>query len=168
MDTDLRRGTLRRRLHLPKPEGLSNLLAGQVETPEIQSLTEIPNLKVVTAGSKTPNPSELLGSMAMQEWLERWKSEYDFVVLDSAPVLPVTDSVTLNTLVDVTLLLARVGVTEKPQVARSYNMLARGGKHFVGLVLNGLHIGESSYYGYYGYRKHAYPYGNGKETADAA
>jgi polysaccharide biosynthesis transport protein len=167
VDTDLRRGTLRRRLHLPKPEGLSNLLAGQVETPEIQSLTEIPNLNVVTAGSKTPNPSELLGSKAMLEWLERWKSEYDFVVLDSAPVLPVTDSVTLNTLVDVTLLLARVGVTEKPQVARSYNMLARGGKHFVGLVLNGLHIGDSSYYGYYGYRKHAYPYGK-ETTADAA
>ena len=102
----------------------------------------------------------------MQDWIERWKSEYDFVVLDSAPVLPVTDSVTLNTLVDVTLLLSRVGLTEKPQIARSYNMLTRGGKHFVGLVLNGLHKGDSSYYGYYGYRKHAYPYG--KETADAA
>ncbi len=164
VDTDLRRGTLRRRLRLPNPEGLSNLLAGQVKTPEIQTLADVPNLDVIVAGSKTPNPSELLGSKAMQEWLERWKSEFDFVVLDSAPVLPVTDSVTLNTLVDVTLLLSRVGVTEKPQVARSYNMLARGGRHFVGLVLNGLHMGDSSYYGYYGYRKHAYPYGN--ETAD--
>lgn len=166
VDTDLRRGTLRRRLHLSKPEGLSNLLAGQVRTPEIQSFTKVQNLYVVTAGAKTPNPSELLASKAMQDWLERWKSEYDFVVLDSAPVLPVTDSVTLNTLVDITLLLSRVGVTEKPQVARSFNMLARGGKHFVGLVLNGLLMGDSSYYGYYGYRKHAYPYG--KETADAA
>jgi succinoglycan biosynthesis transport protein ExoP len=166
VDTDLRRGMIRRRLHLAKHEGLSNLLAGQVKTPDIQSLTEIPNLYVVAAGSKTPNPSEILGSRAMQDWLECWKSEYDFVVLDSAPVLPVTDSVTLNSLVDVTLLLSRVGITEKPQIARSYNMLARGGKHFVGLVLNGLHIGDSSYYGYYGYRKHAYP--DGKETADAA
>ena len=166
VDTDLRRGTIRRRLHLAKHEGLSNLLAGQVKTPEIQSLAEVPNLHVVTAGSKTPNPSELLASKAMQDWIEHWKSEYDFVVLDSAPVLPVTDSVTLNTLVDVTLLLSRVGLTEKPQIARSYNMLTRGGEHFVGLVLNGLHKGDSSYYGYYGYRKHAYPYG--KETADAA
>lgn len=166
VDTDLRRGTLRRRLHLPKSEGLSNLLAGQIKTTEPQSLSEIPNLYVVSAGSKTPNPSELLGSKAMQDWLKRWKSEYDFVVLDSAPVLPVTDSVTLNTLVDITLLLSRVGVTEKPQVARSFSMLARDGKHFVGLVLNGLQMSDSSYYGYYGYRKHAYPYG--KETADAA
>ena len=166
VDTDLRRGKVRRRLHLAKHDGLSNLLAGQAKTPEIQFLEEIPNLFVVTAGSKTPNPSELLGSKAMQDWLERWKSEYDFVVLDSAPVLPVTDSVTLNMLVDVTLLLSRVGVTEKPQIARSYNMLTRGGEHFVGLVLNGLQMGDSSYYGYYGYRKHAYPYGN--ETADAS
>jgi hypothetical protein len=56
-------------------------------------------------------------------------------------------------------------VTEKPQVARSFNMLTRGGKHFVGLVLNGLHMGDS-FYGYYGYRKHAYPYKG--EMADAA
>ena len=166
VDTDLRRGTIRRRLHLPKYEGLSNLLAGQAKTPAIQSVAGIPNLYVVAAGSKTPNPSELLASKAMRDWLERWKSEYDFVLLDSAPVLPVTDSVTLNTLVDVTLLLSRIGVTEKPQITRSYNMLTRGGKHFVGLVLNGLRTGDSSYYGYYGYRKHAYPYG--KETADAA
>jgi polysaccharide biosynthesis transport protein len=165
IDTDLRRGTLRRRMHLAKPDGLSNLLAGQVPTPEIQSLKQVPNLNVIVAGSKTPNPSELLGSQAMQDWLESWKSEYDFIVLDSAPVLPVTDSVTLNTLVDVTLLLSRVGVTEKPQVARSFNMLTRGGKHFVGLVLNGLHMGDS-FYGYYGYRKHAYPYKG--EMADAA
>jgi len=76
VDTDLRRGTIRRRSHLEKHEGLSNLLAGQAKTPEIQSVTEIPNLYLVTAGSKTPNPSELLGSKAMQDWLERWKSEY--------------------------------------------------------------------------------------------
>lgn len=166
VDTDLRRGKVRRILHLAKHEGLSNLLAGQVKAPEIQALAGIPNFYVMTAGSTTPNPSELLGSKAMQEWLERWKSEYDFVVLDSAPVLPVTDSVTLNTLVDVTLLLSRVGLTEKPQITRSYNLLTRGGEHFVGLILNGLPTRDNSYYGYYGYRKHAYPYG--KETVDAA
>lgn len=165
VDTDLRRGTLRRRLHLTNPEGLSNILAGQAHAQEIQPLSQIPNLYVIGAGSKTPNPSELLGSKAMQEGLQRWKSEYDFVVLDSAPVLPVTDSVTLNTLVDVTLLLSRVGMTEKPQVARSFNMLTRGGKHFVGLVLNGLHMGDS-FYGYYGYRKHAYPYKGETVNAD--
>jgi Mrp family chromosome partitioning ATPase len=80
------------------------------------------------------------------------------VVLDSAPVLPVTDTVTLNTLVDVTILLARSGLTQKPQIARSLKMLRRGGKHFVGLVLNGLAISDKSYYGYYGYRDKTYSY----------
>jgi capsular exopolysaccharide synthesis family protein len=158
VDTDLRRGTLRRRLRLQHGSGLSDLLAGQCELPEVHAIEEVPNLYVIVAGSKTPNPSELLGSEAMRRCLERWRSEYDFVVLDSAPVLPVTDTVTLNTLVDVTILLARSGLTQKPQVARSYNLLRRGGSHFVGLVLNGLAFSDKSYYGYYGYRDKTYAY----------
>ncbi len=158
VDTDLRRGTLRRRFGLTGSEGLSNILAGQSNTPLRHSIDGVPNLHVLTAGSKSPNPSELLSSEPMRALLKRFIAEYDFVVLDSAPVLPVTDSVTLNTMSDITLLLARVGVTEKPQVARSYQMLRNGGKHFVGLVLNGARAADSSYYGYYGYRKNAYPY----------
>jgi succinoglycan biosynthesis transport protein ExoP len=158
VDTDLRRGTLRRRFGLHSGQGLSDALAGQCEKPEFHTLKDVPNLHLLTAGSKSPNPSELLASESMRMLLERWKSEYDFILLDSAPVLPVTDSVTLNTLADVTLLLARAGVTEKPQAARSFRMLTRGGKHYVGLVLNAVRTRDSSYYGYYGYRKNAYPY----------
>ena len=158
VDTDLRRGTLRRKLHLHHGAGLSDLLAGQSAEPAIQDVEGVPNLHVLAAGSKTPNPSELLSSEAMRLWINRWKSEYDFVVLDSAPVLPVTDTVALNTMVDVSVLLARSGFTEKPQIMRSYNMLRRGGKHFVGLVLNGLAIRDKSYYGYYGYKDRTYAY----------
>ena len=158
VDTDLRRGTLRRRFKVHQSFGLSDLLAGQLTEPNIQAVEGIPNLYVLAAGSKTPNPSELLGSEAMRSWMNRWKAEFDFVVLDSAPVLPVTDTVALNAMVDVSLLLARAGVTEKPQITRSYNMLRRGGKHFVGLVLNGLAIRDKSYYGYHGYHDRAYGY----------
>jgi capsular exopolysaccharide synthesis family protein len=141
---------------------LSDLLAGQDELPEIHEIEGVPDLHAIVAGSKTPNPSELLGSEAMRNWIENWKSDYDFIVLDSAPVLPVTDAVTLNTLSDITVLLARSGMTEKPQVRRSYDMLRRGGKHFVGLVLNGLAMRDNSYYGYHGYRDRTYAY---KENA---
>lgn len=158
VDTDLRRGTLRRKFRLHHSAGLSDLLAGQCDSPKIHAVEGVPNLYVVVAGSKSPNPSELLGSSAMRKCIERWKSDYDFVVLDSAPVLPVTDTVTLNTLVDITVLLAFSGLTEKPQVKRSYNLLRRGGKHFVGLVLNGLAIRDKSYYGYYGYHDKTYAY----------
>jgi len=158
VDTDLRRGTLRRRFRLQSGIGLSDVLAGQCEEPELHNLKDAPGLHILTAGSRSPNPSELLASQSMCTLLDKWKSKFDFIVLDSAPVLPVTDTVTLNTLVDVTLLLARAGLTEKPQISRSFNLLARGGKHYVGLVLNGLNSNDSSYYGYYGYRKDAYPY----------
>jgi len=158
VDTDLRRGTLRRRLRLEHGPGLSDLLAGQCNSPVIHPIENVPNLWVLVAGSKTPNPSELLSSAAMRNWIDRWKKDYDFVVLDSAPILPVTDSVSLNTLVDVTVLLARSGVTQRPQVSRSYNLLRRGGKHFVGLVLNCLPIRDESYYGYYGYHDKTYAY----------
>jgi capsular exopolysaccharide synthesis family protein len=158
IDTDLRRGTLRRRFRLHSGNGLSDMLAGQCETPESHCVTDVANLLVITAGSKSPNPSELLASETMQNLLKQWRLEFDFIVLDSAPVLPVTDTVSLNPLVDVTLLLAKVGLTEKPQIARSYKMLTCGGKHYVGLVLNGLLARNSSYYGYYGYRDKAYPY----------
>lgn len=158
VDADLRRGTLRRALRLHHSTGFSDLLAGRCDSPQIHTVEGVPNLYVVVAGSKTPNPSELLGSAALRNWIERWRSDYDFVVLDSAPVLPVTDTVNLNTLVDVTIVLARSGLTEKPQIARSYNLLRRGGKHFVGLVLNGLAIRDESYYGYYGYHDKTYVY----------
>jgi len=168
VDTDLRRGTLRRKFKLHSGIGLSDVLAGQCEQPQFHRIADVSNLQIVTAGSKTPNPSELLASETMRSLLKQWKSEFDFIVLDSAPVLPVTDTVTLNTMVDLTLLLAKVGLTEKPQVARSFNMLNCSGQHYVGLVLNGLMARNSSYYGYYGYRDKAYPYKNDCEEKGAA
>jgi len=79
-------------------------------------------------------------------------------------VLPVTDSVSLNALADATLMVVRNGVTEKPQVKRSYQTLIRSGKHPVGLVLNGLRIDDSNYYGYYGYKKDKYKYGGDNDA----
>lgn len=164
VDTDLRRGTLRRRFRLHSARGLSDALAGQCELPEFHQIEGVKDLEIVTGGSKTPNPAELLASDTMRKLLDRWKNEYEFVVLDSAPVLPVTDTVSLNRLVDVTLLLSKVGLTEKPQVTRSFSLLNGGGKQYVGLVLNGLRSSASSY-SYYGYRNNGYQY---KENRDAA
>jgi capsular exopolysaccharide synthesis family protein len=158
IDTDLRRGTLRHTLGVSRGPGLSDLLAGQQANPPIQPVPGIDNLFALLAGATPPNPSDLLESSAMKAWLQTFRSQFDFVVLDSAPVLPVTDSVSLNTLTDATLLMVRSRVSERPQVQRSYNILRRGGKHYVGLVLNGLSVNDSSYYGYYGYRKYAYTY----------
>ena len=152
IDTDMRRGTVRLWFGLPKDPGLSELLAGQLTVPPIKPIPGIENLDVLISGTAPPNPCDLLESDAMSALIRTLRSDYDFIVLDSAPVLPVSDSVGLNTLADATLLVVRLRMTERPQVQRSYEILRRGGKHYVGLVLNGLSVNDSSYYGYYGYR----------------
>lgn len=163
VDADLRRGTLRKRLRLAQGPGLSAMLSGQ--DAEIVAIDGVSNLYALQAGTAPPNPSELLDSDAMRARLEIWKKQFDFVILDGTPVLPVTDAVALNVLADATLLVARNGLVEKPQVRRSYQTLLRDGKHPVGVVLNGLRMGDNDYYGYYGYRKD--PYGSSERSHDA-
>jgi polysaccharide biosynthesis transport protein len=166
IDTDLRRGTLRQKLGLPYSPGLSDLLAGQQTTPPVLDVTGIENLDVLLAGATPPNPTDLLESDAMKSWLLKFRQQYDFVVLDSAPVLPVTDSVALNTLADATLLIVRSRVSERPQAQRSYHLLRRDGRHYVGLILNGMDVNDSSYYGYHGYRRYGYRYSEDNDRAN--
>ena len=159
IDTDLRRSALRTRLNLPQGPGLSALLAGQVKEAPIQQVPGVPNLYVLLAGVPPPNPAELLGSDVMRRSLEEWRKQFDFVVLDGPPVLPVTDAVILNYMVDLTLLLVRSRVAQRPQVERSYRTLSEGHDHYIGIVLNGLSAADTgyyNYYGYYGYRSKVY------------
>ena len=164
VDADLRRGTLRNKLNLRSGPGLSSMLSGQWGRGSIPAVESIPGLYALQAGPAPPNPSELLDSEAMRLRIEQWREQYDFVILDGAPVLPVTDSVTLNSLADATLLTVRNGMTEKPQVKRSYTMLARNGKHPVGVLLNGLRSDDANYYGYYGYYSNTYAYGGHQDV----
>jgi capsular exopolysaccharide synthesis family protein len=162
VDMDMRRGTMRNRLALPFATGLSDLLAGQQQEPNVQHLKGQPNLSVLLAGTPPPNPSELLDSY-MEQWISTWRETYDFVVLDAPPLLPVSDARIVHPWADTTILLARSGHTERAQLERSYAQLSEQNGHFVGVVLNGLRPEDESYYGYYGYRNYAYHYGEGKK-----
>lgn len=161
IDANLRHGTLSQQMDLSSGPGLSELLSGVTESPGIRAVPGIDNLDLLPAGARPTNPSDLLGSPAMRTWLKTWRTQYDLIVLDSAPVLPVADAVTLNAFVDATLLLVRNRVTEKEQIQRSYRMLRRGGRHSVGIVLNALTPHDTSYSSYYGYRHGAFPYREG-------
>jgi polysaccharide biosynthesis transport protein len=164
VDTDLRRGFLRRRLNIPHGPGLTAMLSGQWGDAEIPHVEGVAGLDILQAGQSPPNPSELLDSAAMQACIDRWRQIYDFVVLDGSPVLPVTDSVLLNARVDATLLLARAGMTEKPQLRRSLLLLRREGDHRLGVVVNGLRPQDESYYGYYGYHGYDNKYAEGSDA----
>ncbi|MGO9639591.1 MAG: GumC family protein [Terracidiphilus sp.] len=159
VDMDMRRGTLRHRLAAERRSGLSGLLAheGEQATP-FSPISELPGLHVILSGSVPPNPSELLQA-GMGKLLAEWRERYDFVLLDAPPVLPVTDAVIVNPMADITLMLTRVRMTERGQVRQAYHRLTENGKHYTGVILNGLQPRDESYYGYYGYKKYGYYYG---------
>jgi capsular exopolysaccharide synthesis family protein len=156
VDMDMRRGTLRQRLNQPRRRGLSDLLAGQIKESRILPVENINNLWYMQAGSAPPNPAELLGETLFAEWLAIWRSQYDVVLLDSPPLLPVTDTHIVRPLVDVTLLLARARHTERRQLRRALEMVETGKGAKVGIILNGIHQGDESYYEYHGYKQYAY------------
>jgi polysaccharide biosynthesis transport protein len=161
VDADLRRPTLHEILGTSTNRGLSSLLAGQLQEnsePDMVSFKEIPGLSVLCAGPVPPYPSELLGSAQMGRSLEKWRKQYDFILFDGAPILPVTDSVILSDLADAKLLVARFGLTEKQSVERSYSLLCGVGNSDmrVSVVLNAVEQNDASYYQYYGYSQSVY------------
>jgi capsular exopolysaccharide synthesis family protein len=166
VDADMRRGRLSRLWRLPRSFGLSELLAGQTEEPTLRKHPEIPTLDILLSGTPPPNPADLLDSN-FAAWLTRWRESYDFIVIDGTPMLPVTDAHILHPMMDITLLIARSGLTERVQLQRSFRALKSVSDHFVGTILNGLRPQDESYYGYYGYRKYGYVYsedGNGETS----
>lgn len=161
VDADLRRPMLHNLLGLSSDRGLSSLLAGHVHTDgmgEQVQFDQVPGLYILCSGPVPPYPSELLGSNQMRLFLERWRKEFDFILFDGAPILPVTDSVILSDLMDAKLLVARFGLTEKQSVERSYSLLCgvRGSDTRVSIVVNAVEQNDNSYYQYYGYSRSVY------------
>ena len=113
-------------------------------------------LDVMTAGAPPQYPAELLGSDNMTELVLNWRKQYDFIIIDGAPVLPVTDSVLLSSHSDLTLLVARYKVTERRSLERSCSILQTPGTQKIALVLNAFDPSSSTPYDYYGYNGGGY------------
>jgi capsular exopolysaccharide synthesis family protein len=160
IDGDLRKGSLARQYGIAEGKGLASLLAGQVQNPPIVKVAGFDNLDVIVRGRiAPPNPSELLSTKGFRDWLSVWRNEYDLIIVDGAPVLPVTDPLLIQPYADLTILLCRSKVTERQQLQRSYSLLARNSDKYVGVMLNGVDPKDPAYYGYYGYygyREQAY------------
>lgn len=150
VDADLRHPSLHAVFDMSKRPGLSDLLTSdKFEQPAlalIHNVQDVPGLKILMAGEIRDNPSELLGSDTMRRLISIWRDSFDFIVLDSEPLLPVTDSVVLTPLADQILLLARHGVTERSQFERSLQMVqARSPGIPVGIVLNAINMPAQPY-----------------------
>ena len=121
----------------------------------------LPGLAIVTSGAPLAYPAETLASGKMLELIERWRSEYDHVVIDTSPVCMFTDAVVLGARADAVLLVARAGSTTKRVLRHTRDVLQRANVNLAGVVLNGVDRQPHSRY----YRK----YGSGMQTiGDAA
>lgn len=119
--------------------------------------TEVPNFSIVPAGPIPPNPSELLHSEKFHQFLERMKERFDHVILDSPPVVAVTDATILSTQVDGTLLVVRAFKTRKELARHGYRQLRDVGANVAGVLLNAVSFRHDEYkYAYYYYRRDSY------------
>lgn len=163
IDADLRRARLHASFGLPPGAGLSSYLSGNADFDELPRETDVPGLSLITSGPIPPNPSELLGSPRLAELLRQAIEEarFDHVIIDSAPLLSVADSLVLASRADATLLVVRARTTTGEAVARARAHLGRAHAHVVGAVLNALEDSDRfAYYGrYYG------PYGSQEAAA---
>ena len=151
VDADLRRPGVSQLLRLPNDAGLSDVLAGQVAAESAIQQWGDDGLFVLASGSVPPNPSELLGSAGMRELLGRLETEFDKIVIDSPPVLPVTDAVVASTLAQAVVLVIRHGKTDRASARMAARALETVGARLVGVVLNMRRLSrqESQRYGTY-------------------
>ena len=153
IDADLRRPSIAEYLGLEGRAGLTTALIGKATVGDLVQPWNDTSLDILPAGQVPPNPSELLGSKAMATLLERVTSTYDIVLLDSPPLLPVTDAAVLGRQVGGLLIVAGVDRIHRPQLRETMESLDTAGCHVVGVVINkiarrevGAYVYENGYY----------------------
>jgi tyrosine-protein kinase Etk/Wzc len=153
IDADMRRPLLHRAFGLVQDPGLTDVLIGLASAREAIRPDVLERLDVLPAGSSPPNPSELLGSDAMHGLVGEVRRTYDYIVVDTPPVLPVTDATVVSTIADATILTVRSGETEEASALRALDQLKRVGARIAGVVLNGVDTRRDRHYMYYKYQK---------------
>jgi capsular exopolysaccharide synthesis family protein len=157
IDADLRRPNIHHRFGLNGRVGLTTLLTGATTLEQsVQNIPEVPNLDVLVSGPVPPFPTEMLSSEAMTKLLDHCGQVYTHVILDSPPILSVTDGVILARGADAVILVVRHGKSSKHIVRRARDLLLRSGAPITGIVLNAVDLSSPEYYGYYGYSEYGY------------
>jgi len=150
IDADLRKSSVHRVFELSNRAGLTTLLIREAEPGDVTQILEgVPGLHVITAGPTPPNPAELLGSRRMQELLEAFKGDYDLVLLDTSPVLAVTDAQVLSQIVGGVLLVVGSGSVNRDRLKKTKALLDRVRAPLIGAVLTRKKAEKGSEYGYY-------------------
>ena len=166
IDADMRRPGLHKVIGLENEVGLSHVLVGQVRVREAVQRTAEPNLFVIAAGRMPPNPSELLASERMQNFLANLQTgPFDWVIIDTPPVLAVTDAVLVGRAVSGVVFVVGSEMTRRVHAERAIETLMSGRPRSIGVVLNRVDFNRNKYYysRYYGYNYQSY-YGHGSSA----
>lgn len=153
IDCDLRKPSVHKLFEKEKVPGLIDYLVGSVKLEEVLMKSKIQNLSFISSGTIPPNPAEMLDSQEMRNFLKQLREKFDLIILDSPPIIAVTDSEILTSMVDGTLLVVSSESTEIDMMERSVELIRRENTQFLGTVLNNFSYksGYGSYYKYYYY-----------------
>ncbi|MGH9754238.1 MAG: GumC family protein [Blastocatellia bacterium] len=153
IDADLRRPAVHKAFKIPHSRGISNYLSSHTPLDDLIVKLPIPNLSVLPCGPIPPNPAELISSDRMKELLRTLSQQFDHILIDSPPLISVTDPVILSTMVDGSILVVQSGKSTRELVRRARRELAGVGARVFGVVLNNVNVKREGYddYDYYRY-----------------
>ncbi len=165
VDCDMRRPACHRAAGVKNSPGFVQCLTGRVDLSEaILPVNGVPNLSIIPCGPIPPNPAEVLSSPATGEMLQRLHAEFEYVLIDSPPLLSVADSRILATLTDAVVLVTRAYETPYEVVRRARSLLYGAGARILGVALNNVNLHKEGYGGKYGYyQQYGYGYGYGSD-----
>jgi capsular exopolysaccharide synthesis family protein len=164
VDCDLRKPRLHQVFHVSNRVGLVNQLTGTAEPESVILPTEVPNLWVVPSGPMPPNPSELLSSTRIREWLRAMRERFDFVIIDTPPALAVTDATLIGTLADGVVLTLRGHKVTREEARLVRDRLRQADIKILGAVLNRYHALQGVATGYRYYEAYGAAYGAEDES----
>jgi len=151
VDADLRRGVLHNTFQMKKEPGLANFLSGNITLSEAVQVTHIPNLSFISYGTLMPNPSELLGSLQMQRFLNEARRKFDLILFDSPPLEAATDAVVIGSQVDGVAVVVRSGKTDRNMAKDKLEIFSSVPANLIGSILNGAESILVQNYSYYHY-----------------
>ncbi|EDP59684.1 polysaccharide biosynthesis tyrosine autokinase [Vibrio sp. AND4] len=155
IDADMRKGYLQQCFGLTADNGLSDFLSGKIDLDTVIKPTKVENLNIITRGQTPPNPSELLMHPRFAEFVEKVSHEYDLVIIDTPPILAVTDPSIVGTIAGTTLMVARFEQTTSKELEVARSRFEQSGVEVKGIILNAIEKKAASSYGY-GYYNYAY------------
>lgn len=156
IDCDLRKGFIQRTFKLNFDNGCSEYLSGQINLAEAIHKTEVEGLELIPRGIVPPNPSELLMHSNFKTMIDAVSSEYDLVIIDTPPILAVTDAAIVGAHVGSTLVVTRYAQNPLKEVELTVRRLEQNGVSVKGTVFNAVERKRASYYGSYGYYQYTY------------